>query len=1033
MAQSRLSGILRSAVIVTLLVFFVVPTHAQIRLTGPQPGDIYREYSRVMLPTDGEEWRVTDPNMDLITYPQAAGFLPNPEIPLTVDDLVGAVRAEATMIVWGGHISTFGKKVRFNQHSWIPLPDLDTSNGIPVGHLGINYIGQSMITVTVPLSDLQSGSNVFEGTNEGQLGGPDGYGFGWGQHGWYGMMLRIYYGPSKTHVTGTITSPTQSGTMTENPNITVGVTGSADRVDVLAYYDGYDTDGDGRYLEYHHDYHLQTGENAMTIRNHVGTATSSPFVVPWTTKWIPDQEAGAVKLLARIRGTNGVWYVSPEVTNLSLARTGKSVRLYKPFDTPERAWGRGDLDVVRIHVNIPESTNLSDATDAIYHNRTWNGLDNVREPGETHYRRFNNWDDPDEYGGNHYFSYDVRDIPLGELRTGNNEFSFYSETVAHHGMEIIWPGPGLQVEYTGAGYASPVPLAASLASPAHNATNQPVSLTLRWHPAAAATSYELQVSTDSTFATTVVNQTSLTDTSYSAGPLTAMVRYFWRVRGKNAAGTGSYSAFNAFNTNVGSPTHVAPANAATNVAVTVPVVWRTVTGATAYQLQVATTAGFTAGTIVKDTTLADTTKTLSGLGYSTQYYWHVKAQVAGSWGDYATAWSFTTAIAPAGVPAQLVPANDAVDQTTSLTLRWRTGTAAVSYHVQAGSDSTFASALIADDSTLTDTSKAVSGLGYNQKYYWRVRSKNAGGYSAFSPVWNFRTVMSVPTSPVLLTPAANAVEQVTSGLVFSWRALAGATIYTFQLGTDSLFVTGLVKNDTTVTDTVRNIAGLTQNTKYYWRVAGRNAGGAGPFTAVRSFTTLQPVPGAITLISPAHQTVVTKDSARFVWNRPTPAATRYWFEISIDSTFALYTYVDSTITDSAVTFRPLTNGLNYYWHVRGGTASKWGPFSATQRFSVVVTSVNTPASLPTEFTLAQNFPNPFNPSTQITFGLPKESAVRLEVFNLLGQQVAEVASGVHAAGFHTVRFDATGLTSGMYLYKLTAGETTLFKKMLLVK
>ena len=48
-------------------------------------------------------------------------FLPNPEIPLTVDDLQGAVRAEATMIIWGGHISTYGKKVRFNGNAWIDL------------------------------------------------------------------------------------------------------------------------------------------------------------------------------------------------------------------------------------------------------------------------------------------------------------------------------------------------------------------------------------------------------------------------------------------------------------------------------------------------------------------------------------------------------------------------------------------------------------------------------------------------------------------------------------------------------------------------------------------------------------------------------------------------------------------------------------------------------------------------------------------------------------------------------------------------
>jgi hypothetical protein len=209
----------------------------------------------------------------------------------------------------------------------------------------------------------------------------------------------------------------------------------------------------------------------MGIRNHVGTATGSPFSVVWDTKWVPDQAAGSVKLLARIRNSDGVWFVSPEVTSLSLARTGKSVQLYKPLDTPERAWARGDLDVVRIHVSIPSGATLADATDAVYMNRTWNGLDNVREPGETHYRRLNSWEDPSEYGGNHYFSFDLRSVPASQLRTGSNEFSFYSQTVAHHGMEIIWPGPGLTVEYTGS-YASPVPATAVLSSPSNNATGQ---------------------------------------------------------------------------------------------------------------------------------------------------------------------------------------------------------------------------------------------------------------------------------------------------------------------------------------------------------------------------------------------------------------------------------------------------------------------------------------------------------------------------------------------------------------------------------
>lgn len=1004
----------------------------QIRFDGPQSGDVYREYSRTMRTSDNEWWRVTDPNINTSVYPAAIPFLPNPQVPLTISDLAGAVRAEAVITMWGGHISTYGRKVRFNGNSWIDIPDLDGSNGIPAGHQGYNYIHQSMVTVPVPLGNLFEGGNYFEGTNAGQVGGPVGYGFGWGQHGWYAVMIRVYYSDSKAHPTGTITSPANSGTMNESPSIAVSVQGSADRVDVLAYYDGYDTDGDGVYSEYHYDYHVTGSETDMAIRNHVGTSTSSPFSVQWNTQWVPDQTAGSVKLMARIRGSSGVWYVTPEVTNLSLARTGRSVKLYKPFDTPERAWARGDLDVVRVDVNIPAGHNLGDATAAVYHNRTWNGIDGVREPGETNYRRFNGWTDG-EYGANHYFAYDVRSAPTGELRTGNNQFSFFSQTVLHHGIEIIWPGPALVVEYTGSGYVSPVPPAAALASPLNNATNQPPTLTLSWQPAAAASSYDLQVSTDSTFAITTVNLTGLASTSSQVGPLANVTRFFWRVRGKNAAGTGDWSPVWAFNTFVSAPTLKTPANNATAQPVSVLLVWRSVATSTAYRVQLAKDSVFSGGEVVKDTTLADTTKSVSGLLYGTRYFWRVSAQTGGSWGNFSAAWAFNTIAAPAAVPVQAAPANNSIDLPVSTTVRWRTAANASSYHAQVATDSTFAGGFVANDSTLTDTTRAVSGLSYDRKYFWRVRSKNAAGFSAFSGTWNFRTVMSVANAPSLLAPANGTAGQPVTGLTFQWRPLAGATTYRFQLATDSTFVTGIIKNDSTVTDTFRLVSGLTISTRYFWRVTGKNAGGTGPVSPTWSFTTVVPVPGAVSLVGPGNLTQVSADSARFTWQKPTPAATRYWFQISADSTFGLFSSTDSTIADTAKVFRPLLTNTTYYWRVRGGNAGGWGAYSEVRGFTVLIAGIDREEGVPTQLTLKQNYPNPFNPATQISFGLPGETRVLLEVYNLLGQRVATLLNERRSAGYHSVRFDAAGLPSGLYLYRLTAGETSLFKKMLFVK
>ena len=89
--------------------------------------------------------------------------------------------------------------------------------------------------------------------------------------------------------------------------------------------------------------------------------------------------------------------------------------------------------------------------------------------------------------------------------------------------------------------------------------------------------------------------------------------------------------------------------------------------------------------------------------------------------------------------------------------------------------------------------------------------------------------------------------------------------------------------------------------------------------------------------------------------------------------------------------------------------------------------------IPERFSLDQNYPNPFNPSTKISFSIPTEEFVTLKVFNSLGEEVAELISETKSAGNYSVSFDASELTSGIYFYKITAGNFMELKKMMLIK
>jgi subtilisin family serine protease len=187
----------------------------------------------------------------------------------------------------------------------------------------------------------------------------------------------------------------------------------------------------------------------------------------------------------------------------------------------------------------------------------------------------------------------------------------------------------------------------TLSSPANAATNVSVAPTLSWVAATAATGYNLEYSTSSTFnANETTTITGITTTSRTLSGLANSRTYYWRVSSTNSTTTSAPSAVRSFTTVAPlaipvAPTLSAPANAATNVTRTPTMSWNAVTGAATYDIEISTTNTFASVTFGR-TGLTARSIRVSQLGSRTAYFWRVRAVNAAGTGPWSAIRSFTT-------------------------------------------------------------------------------------------------------------------------------------------------------------------------------------------------------------------------------------------------------------------------------------------------------------------------------------------------------------------------------------------------------
>jgi hypothetical protein len=294
--------------------------------------------------------------------------------------------------------------------------------------------------------------------------------------------------------------------------------------------------------------------------------------------------------------------------------------------------------------------------------------------------------------------------------------------------------------------------------------------------------------------------------------------------------------------------------------------------------------------------------------------------------------------------------------------------------------------------------------------------------------------MITPSVPTLLAPLNGAVAVSISPKLI-WNKSVGASSYRLQVAKD-FFVGAPVVDQAGIPDTSYSVSGLESSTTYQWRLSATNDGGTSSWSRPWSFTTVPLAPLTPVLISPTNGATGVSTSPTMRWNTSAGAAS-YCLQVSTDFISGAPIVDQAGITDTSYAVTGgLANNTTYQWRVNatnaGGT-SRWSNVWSFKTVTLPVSVERVSNSVPTEYALSQNFPNPFNPLTAIKFDLPQSGKVSLRVFSMLGKEVSALISDDLPSGRYRISWDGGGLASGVYVYRLVAGLFVATRKLTLLK
>ena len=369
-----------------------------------------------------------------------------------------------------------------------------------------------------------------------------------------------------------------------------------------------------------------------------------------------------------------------------------------------------------------------------------------------------------------------------------------------------------------------------LTSPSDNQTSVSLNGTMKWNIVKGALFYNLQAATDSAYQNLIVNETGITKNQFDYKNFKAITGYYWRVKALNNESKSDWSDNSYFFTTLPATNLIIPKNNAGNITTKTVFSWELISGVTDYLVEVSEDITFK--TTILSKKINSSTLTVSDLNYNTKYYWRVKVFKQAIEGEWSETRNFTTLDQNAvGWPDLTSPANQSNYNSLNPLVTWESVPNAEFYEIEIASDAQYKN-IVFNQNLISNTSTTPSGLNYNTKYYWHVRSSKSTYTSDWSDTWSFTTKLRTAN---LLAPSDKQTE-VKLNDPLQWESVEGGIFYWVQIATDPE-LTNILEERENLTDQTYIPQNLNSYTNYYWRIKVRNAVNKSDWSEARSFTT----------------------------------------------------------------------------------------------------------------------------------------------------------------------------------------------------